>query len=207
MKYHKIVESSVVDGPGERAVMFLQGCPLACDGCQNKHLWNVDASTPKASSRDLAIRLVKLNPNAVTISGGEPFEQVFALDALIEWLRILSPSIHIIVYSGYTWEEINSLVAGRSSAAPAAIARILARIDILVDGRFVRSLDHNLINWRGSSNQRPINVPATLEAGEVVVHDWDRPIITFTPEAAYAPIGMTAVLGRGDATRRCGQTR
>lgn len=209
MRYHKIVTESYVDGPGKRAVLFLQGCPLACDGCQNKHLWlDRTPDTQTASSRDLALRLTYINPQAVTISGGEPFAQLVGLDGLIFWLRALQPRIHIIVYSGYTWEHIIGIATDGGLQDSKAVMRILNNIDILVDGPFVRSLDHNLINWRGSSNQRPINMPATLESGEIVVHDWDSAVIvTFTPEASYAPIGMAQALGKGEPTRRCGQTK
>jgi len=206
MRYFKIV-SSVVDGPGERAVLFVQGCPLACDGCQNKHLWpERTPDTLVASSRDLAVRLVALNPRAVTLSGGEVFEQLHGLVSLVEWLRVFSPGIHITVYSGYTWEELQAK-AKASAVDGRAIRRVLAEIDILVDGRFVRSLDNAFLSWRGSTNQRPINVPATLESGQIVTHDWSKPVVVFAPEASYAPIGMAQVLGKGEATRRCGQTK
>ncbi len=203
MRYHRIIPESFVDGPGQRAVLFLQGCSLACPGCQNQHLWNAQGGQ-SVSPQALAGQLVAANPQAVTISGGEPFQQAAGLAALLDHLRFLSPHIHIIVYTGYCWCELPQVIPTD------LLARILSQIDILVDGRFIREQDNGLMQYRGSANQRPIDVRATLGAGgALVIEDWDTPEIIITPTGdLLMPVGLDFALDDTPAatTRRCGQT-
>lgn len=203
MQISHVNPESYVDGPGRRAVVFLQGCTLACPGCQNKHLWPANGGqfiTPDA----LADALLAANREAVTISGGEPFQQRNELAALVVSLRAKAPGVHIIVYSGYTLDELIDLLPSNLFAA------IMTRIDVLVDGRFVRQQDNPLMQYRGSANQRPIDVQATLQSGAVVTLDWDTPEIVITDSGdLLMPIGVREFdeLGSAGTTRRCGQTQ
>lgn len=207
IRYSHMLADSYVDGPGRRAVIFFQGCPLACSGCQNTQLWPAEGGKV-ADHHELAAALVELAGPAgnITISGGEPFSQPAGLAFLVRQLRQYGAR-HILIYSGYTFEQLINPLSG----AYLWVKEILSRIDILVDGPFVKSQDHNLINWRGSANQRPIDVPASLQAERLVILDWDAPRILVTPQGAIlAPIGMQPVLdsvGAVQSTRRCGQTK
>lgn len=200
----QIKTGSQVDGPGIRSVIFFQGCPIRCEGCQNTHLWDDE---PKViMDIDQAVQgLLKFNPQKlVTISGGEPFHQPAALVALVSALA--AEGAHILVYSGYTWEQLADPMGTLFSYAK----MVSELIDILVDGPFIQAQDHDLINWRGSQNQRPIDIPSTLETGEVKVLDWGDPVITITDGGLVTfPIGLTPILagvGEAEEARRCGET-
>lgn len=211
IKINKVVDMSFVDGPGKRTVVFLQGCTLACRGCQNKALWDRAGGFVRDVD-ELAKYMADIsraNGGNVTISGGEPFQQPYALSALTRALRRYGVA-HIISYSGYTWDEIMSgsmFDAGGFLAAMAA----LSRIDVLVDGRFIKELDDPFITYRGSRNQRPIDVKASMSTGEVVLHDWSNPEIVITEDGtALMPVGLAnelADLGTPKNTRMCGQTK
>ena len=198
IRIHKIVPRSYVDGPGCRSVAFLQGCTLACPGCQNKHIWPADGGT-LVETDDLAETLLLLagESRAVTISGGEPFDQPAALLQLVSVLK--SASAHIVVYTGYVLEALNPFVD------------ILRLIDILVDGPYQREIDDHLIAWRGSRNQRPLDVQASLAAYESVALDWDSPQLIISPAGdVLLPAGLASAftdLGSPAPTRMCGQTR
>lgn len=207
IRIHKIIPRSYVDGPGCRTVVFFQGCTLACPGCQNKHIWPADGGKLVEVS-DLAETLANLagNSKAVTVSGGDPMHQPQALAELVSRLWRFGIT-NIIVYTGYTWEE---LTAPDHLAAP-WIDVVFRSIDTLVDGSYVREFDDPMLGWRGSRNQRPINVQASLKSGHPVVLDWDSPqlIVSQTGEVLL-PVGLAAIfsgLGAPAPTRMCGQTR
>jgi len=201
LRYHRIAVSRV-DGPGERAVLWTQGCPIHCPGCQNRHLWD------PAGGRDghpfwLAMRLATLNL-PVTITGGEPFYQPAALAELLRNLRALRPGVEILVYTGAT---LGTLV--QMSRDTPAIGDALALIDVLVDGPYMAAEDHDALQYRGSANQRVLDLPATLAALEPVELDWDTPRLTITREgdvlAAAALLEPYLTLGELRDHRRCGQ--
>ncbi|HKZ70125.1 MAG TPA: 4Fe-4S single cluster domain-containing protein [Anaerolineales bacterium] len=207
MRYSHLVSESYVDGPGRRAVLFLQGCPLACPGCQNKHLWPREGGR-EASHVDLSEQLLTANAEAITISGGEPFEQADSLEWLLNEIRKSAPNCHVIIYTGYTWQELMERALENS-----AILEVCLMADVIVDGRFMRDLDNGLMQYRGSANQRPIDTRATLERMgrgggiEPVVLDWDTPEVIVTGDGALLmPIGLDLLDEPASKTRRCGQT-
>lgn len=167
------------EGPGPRTVIWFAGCPLACPACINPQLWPADSgelvSLDEAGRRLLAGRAH--GDRGVTFVGGEPMAQPEALAALCALIRREWPPTSglplIILYSGYTLEALR---ARRSSAVEAA----LAAADVLVDGPFVAALAADTLGYRGSRNQRVIDLSATLRAGRVVTLDWDRPRITLS---------------------------
>ncbi len=204
MQFSHIQRTSYVDGPGRRTVLFMQGCQIHCPGCQNKHLWpsngGHEADTDTIASI-MSLCLAKDGGRAVTISGGEPFAQPGALVALLERLRFYGVQ-DILVYSGYTFEELEAFASPDNN-------RALRMIDTLVDGRFIAEQDDPLIAWRGSRNQRAIAVQVTLETGLVVRRDWSRPtaIITTSGEVLF-PVGLSKIMPTSTThTRRCGETR
>lgn len=223
LRVHKIVGDTTVEGPGRRAAVWLKGCTLACPGCQAQHLWAREGGDVMPASAVADILLAE-NQERVSILGGEPFQQLRGLFALVLFLRKMSPSVHIVIYSGYTLEELQAgahLRAGDNASMTSHRGYtdyILLAANVLVDGRFVRELDHDLLQYRGSANQRVIDLPATAirrvldrdPALVVTIPEWDELTLTFTPEGMVrAPAGALAVLGldfdSATATRRCGQ--
>ena len=153
-----IVSDSIVDGPGIRTTFFCQGCPHHCEGCHNPETWDFGCGTT-VPVEDL-VDVVKSNPlcRGVTFSGGEPFAQAAGFAKLARLLK--KEGYEVASYSGYTFEE---LLSGSDDQK-----ELLASIDILIDGPFVlaeRSLE---LVFRGSRNQRILDVPKSLAAGMAV---------------------------------------
>ena len=153
-----IVSDSIVDGPGIRTTFFCQGCPHHCEGCHNPETWDFGCGTT-VPVEDL-VDVVKSNPlcRGVTFSGGEPFAQAAGFAKLARLLK--KEGYEVASYSGYTFE---ALLEGSEDQK-----KLLASIDILIDGPFVlaeRSLE---LVFRGSRNQRILDVPKSLAAGMAV---------------------------------------
>ena len=155
-----VADDSIVDGPGIRFTIFVQGCSHRCAGCQNPQALD-PAGGQKASvaalwQRICANRLL----SGITLSGGEPFEQPGPLLELAQLAR--AHSLNVWAYSGYRYEQ---LLAGKPSAAA---RELLLAWDVLVDGPYVADLASWSLKWRGSANQRVIDVAASLQSGQIV---------------------------------------
>jgi anaerobic ribonucleoside-triphosphate reductase activating protein len=153
-------EDAIADGPGLRAVVFVQGCPHHCPGCHNPQTWSFEGGT-RVAVETVAQRIMR-NPltTGVTFSGGEPFAQAEALAALAERL---GGRYELAVYTGYTFEALQALAAENEG-----VARLLKAADILVDGPFKIAEKDRTILWRGSRNQRLLDAKASLAAGKPV---------------------------------------
>ena len=159
-----IAQDSIVDGPGIRTAVFCQGCPHHCEGCHNPETWEFGCGTPMEV--DAVLEIIKSNPlcRGVTFSGGEPFSQAAALAELGR--RLKEAGYEVASYTGYTFEQ---LMDGTQAQRD-----LLATLDVLIDGPFVlaeRSLE---LNFRGSRNQRVLNVPESLKAGRPVAETSPR---------------------------------
>lgn len=154
-----VVGESIVDGPGIRFVIFTQGCPHACPGCQNPQTH--DFAGGSDVSLDDLLGQILANPfvKGVTFSGGEPFCQAAGLLPLARELK--ARGRHLMAYTGYTFEELLAL-------DDPAVRPLLAEIDLLVDGRFVEAEKSLELKFRGSANQRVLDVPASLAANTPV---------------------------------------
>lgn len=152
---------SIVDGPGLRFTVFVQGCPHDCPGCHNPDSHPFDGG--EMMDTDALLERIKGNPllDGVTFSGGEPFCQPLPLYELGKQVKALG--LHIMTYTGYTFEH---LYENRSKVP--GYEELLSVTDVLVDGRFVEELRSLELRFRGSSNQRIIDVPKSLEAGHVI---------------------------------------
>ena len=153
-----IVNDSIVDGPGIRMTVFAQGCPHHCEGCHNPETWDFGCGTSMEEER--IVEIVGTNPlcRGVTFSGGEPFAQAEAFAKLAKLLK--SKGYEVASYSGYTFEQLMNGTTPQKE--------LLSAIDVLIDGPFVlaeRSLE---VPFRGSRNQRIIDVKSSLAAGEAV---------------------------------------
>jgi anaerobic ribonucleoside-triphosphate reductase activating protein len=205
IRIHHIEACSYVDGPGPRAVAFVQGCSIHCPGCQNSALWRFYGGHERNAS-DLAQTLALLanSHHQVTISGGEPWDQPATLFELILRLRFHGIK-HLIVYTGYTFEQLFD----PSHPAHTYFIAALPMIDVLVDGPFVASQDDDFVSWRGSRNQRPIDVAATLKRGQgMVILDWDNELTVTSTGDLIAPTGLAAIfkpLGNSQPSPICGQ--
>ena len=156
-----MANDSIVDGPGLRFSVFVQGCPHNCPGCQNPDSHAFGAGTETDTDEILA--RIKGNPllDGVTFSGGEPFCQAQALAALGREIKKLG--LNIVPFTGYTFEY---LYEHRDDGH--GYGELLAVTDILIDGRFMEELRSLELRFRGSSNQRLIDVPKSLAAGKAV---------------------------------------
>lgn len=161
MRMFGLVENSYVDGPGIRMAIFFQGCLRHCEGCHNQGSWPMYGG----EKIDVEVLLKKMDGDplltGITLSGGEPFLQPQAALILARFAH--SRGLTIWCYSGYTFEEIRECEDNRLA--------LLKEIDVLVDGPFEidrMSLD---IPWRGSENQRLVDVKKSLEKGEVVLYE------------------------------------
>ena len=154
------VNDSIVDGPGIRFAIFVQGCPHNCEGCHNPQTH--DFSGGEESDTDTLLERIKGNPllDGVTFSGGEPFCQAQALAHLGRQVKALG--LNVITYTGYEFEE---LYANRNTNG---WGELLEVTDYLIDGEFILAQKDWEIKFRGSSNQRYIDCQASLQAGQAI---------------------------------------
>ncbi|MDE6780426.1 MAG: anaerobic ribonucleoside-triphosphate reductase activating protein [Ruminococcus sp.] len=154
------VNDSIVDGNGIRFTIFTQGCPHNCKGCHNPQTHDFNGG--QIVSTDELLQKIKQNPllDGVTFSGGEPFCQAHELAVFGK--KIKSLGLNITTYTGYTFEE---LYTNRNHNY---WNELLSVTDVLIDGRFILELKDWNIKFRGSSNQRYIDCPASLKAGRAI---------------------------------------
>lgn len=155
------VNDSIVDGPGLRYVVFVQGCQHHCPGCHNPETWDFDGGK-EVNTHDLGQEMAK-NPllSGLTLSGGEPFDQPEASMQLAIQARMHGKNVWC--YTGYTWEELAKNPIRREWN------NLLYFIDVLVDGPFIQEQKSLELDYRGSRNQRLIDVKKSLDKGEVVL--------------------------------------
>ena len=165
-----IADESIVDGPGIRMTVFAQGCNRACPGCHNadsqpfeENLWvDVDGIVERFSRNKLL--------RGITFSGGEPFAQAGAFAELARRVKALGKDVW--VYSGFTYEELVEIAGGRvpemrgsEHLVPEDVSDLLEEVDVLVDGPYVEALHDVDLEWRGSSNQRIIDLTVAGNIG------------------------------------------
>jgi len=146
-----VVEESVADGPGIRMTVFTQGCPHHCPGCHNPHTHDPAGGEWYDTDELLARFAARPRLAGLTISGGEPLMQAEAAAALARGVKELGKTV--LLYSGYTIEELRE-----SSQNDAAVKRLLAYTDTLIDGPFIEAERDISLAFRGSRNQRIIDM-------------------------------------------------
>ena len=153
-----IISDSIVDGPGIRTTIFCQGCPHHCEGCHNPETWDFGCGTD-VPVEDL-VDVVRSNPlcRGVTFSGGEPFAQAKGFAKLARLLK--EKGYEVASYSGYTFE---ALLEGSEDQK-----ELLSSIDILIDGPFLLAEKSLEVPFRGSRNQRILDVKKSLAEGRAV---------------------------------------
>lgn len=171
MNYATIKNCDIANGPGVRVSLFVSGCTHHCKGCFNQEAWDFDYGQPFTEETAASI-LDMLRPEYVrglTLLGGEPFEPENQ-PAIVELLRRIKremPQKSIWAFSGYLFDK--DILSGRLGDT----REYLSYLDVLVDGPFVESRKNLSLRFRGSENQRLIDVPATLKQGKIVLwQDW-----------------------------------
>ena len=151
---------SSVNGPGVRYVLFTQGCPHHCQGCQNPDTWSKSGGV-EYECKDIIDDILNTKYiDGVTISGGDPLLQAPAILEIVTALK--EKNYNIWCYTGWTYEEIDSLKVSLEAK------KILEFIDVLVDGPFVLSLLSTTCIYRGSTNQRLIDCKKTIKSHEII---------------------------------------
>ena len=161
MRYHNITKDDMLNGDGLRVVLWLAGCNHYCAECQNPVTWDPNGGIPfdEKAKEELFEQLRESYISGITFSGGDPLypfnrEEV---GALVKEIREKFPEKTIWVYTGFLWDEVKDLPW-------------MPLTDVLVDGEYVRALRDTKLHWKGSANQRVINVRASFQTGEVVLH-------------------------------------
>ena len=173
MNYAEIKYVNTANGPGSRTVLFVSGCTHHCKGCFNEVAWDFAYGHPFTAEVEQQI-LDSLAPvfiRGLTLLGGEPMEPVNqrALLPFVRKVRRLYPRKTIWCFSGYLYEEL--LPGGRAHCD--ATDELLSLMDVLVDGEFVQELADIMLRFRGSSNQRILDLPASRAAGQPVLWTGD----------------------------------
>lgn len=150
----KIIDGTTVDGPGFRTSIYLAGCSHKCSGCHNPESWDENSGTPM----DIAdiMQVIEDNGMPVTLSGGDPLLHPELISPLLQLLS--ERGINTWVYTGYTFESLLSDTRRRP---------LLDMIDVLVDGPFVMDLRDTSLHFKGSSNQRLIDLHKTLMSDDI----------------------------------------
>lgn len=173
MNYHKIEKTSVANGTGIRVVLWLSGCSLHCKGCQNPETWDCNSGQPFTweAKQEMYAALKQNHIQGITFSGGHPLEEsnVEAVLDLIMEIRALYPKKDIWLYTGWTWESIFDRT--HDILYDNIREQVIRLCDVVVDGPYVERLKDITLKWRGSSNQRVIDVQKSLSANAVVLYE------------------------------------
>lgn len=161
-----IVEDTMVDGPGFRTSVYCAGCHHACPGCHNPQSWDINHG--HLMTTEAIMEVILADPYAdVTFSGGDPMYQAEGFLELALAIRQQTKKT-IWCYTGFTYEQLVNQPAQRA---------LLEQVDVLVDGPFVQALRDTDLCFRGSSNQRLIDVPASLREGRAVLFDYQPTVL------------------------------
>lgn len=157
MRVLKIIEGTSVDGPGLRTSVYLAGCRHHCPGCHNPQSWDPQGGTEM--SVDELMQVIDYNEAPVTLSGGDPLQHPGVLELA---RRVREGGYNLWCYTGHTWEEITS---------DPHLLEVVQLCDVVVEGRFVLAQRDTSLRFRGSKNQRMIDVRPTLATGNITLFD------------------------------------
>ncbi len=177
MNYLKIEHDDVCNGIGIRCTIWFTGCSHKCAGCFNKETWDENSGIEFniEAKKELFDELSKDYISGITFSGGDPLHKnnIIEVNNIIQEIKKQFPNKTIWLYTGYTWEELspNTLIRGidEESTIHNVRANIIKSCDVVVDGPYIDDLRDITLKWRGSSNQRVIDVQKTLQNGEIVL--------------------------------------
>lgn len=174
MNYASIKDCDIANGPGIRVSLFVSGCTHHCKGCFNKEAWDFDYGEPFTQSTiDQILQMLKPNYiKGITLLGGEPFEpqNQGPIVELLRQIKMQFPEKSIWAFSGYLFDR--DILSGKLGDWEIT-KEYLSYLDVLVDGPFVEAKKNLSLRFRGSENQRIIDVPASLSSGQIVLwQDW-----------------------------------
>lgn len=182
MNYHNITYPDQNNGDGLRIVLWVAGCEHHCANCQNQQTWNPQSGIPfdENAMNEIRNELKKDYISGITFSGGDPLhpKNVQNVLKIVYEIRVSYPNKNIWLYTGYTWEEIwikDNIKTGdkikdmREKTIRNLRRQVVRMCDVLIDGRYVDELRDVSLHWRGSSNQRVINVQETLKQKQIVL--------------------------------------
>ena len=162
MKYHNITKEDMLNGDGLRVVLWVSGCEHACEGCQNPVTWDPEDGLifDGAAENELFEELEKDYISGITFTGGDPLypSNRDEITQLTKKVKERFPQKSIWLYTGYLWEDICGLP-------------VIKDMDVIVDGRFILEQLDNTLYWKGSKNQRVIDVKQSLDQETVVLHE------------------------------------
>ena len=174
MNYHNITYPDQNNGDGLRVVLWLSGCSHHCKGCQNPQTWNSNSgiSFDENAKKELFEELEKDYISGITFTGGDPLHEnnLNEVYKLISEIKLLYPNKTIWLYSGYTWEEIcneDYIVLEEYFTLRQAI---VSQCDVLVEGEYKEELRDITLKWRGSSNQKVLDVQESLKQNKVILY-------------------------------------
>ena len=167
MNYEKIDKCSVSNGIGVRTVLWVSGCDIHCKNCHNQSTWDFNSGIPftEDTMQEILYDLSKPYIKGLTLSGGHPLDPLNAPEVLkiVKRIKMIFPNKDIWIYSGYEWENI---------IKDDTLREIMKYTDVLVDGAYVDELRDISLPFRGSSNQRIIDVPKSLAENKVIL--WEE---------------------------------
>ncbi len=162
MRYHNITTDDMLNGDGLRTVLWVAGCTHNCKGCQNPITWDIEGGLPfdDAAERELFDKIAPDYISGVTFSGGDPLhpQNRGKITELAKKCKELFPEKTVWLYTGFTFEEIKGL-------------EIVQYCDVIVDGEFILEQRDPKLHWKGSANQRVIDVRETLKLNKIVLFD------------------------------------
>lgn len=166
MNYHDITTDNMLNGDGLRVVLWVSGCTVNCKNCQNPQTWNFNSGIPftEESMNEIIDNLNKPYITGLTLTGGHPLESanLSTIKTIVKTVKSRFPNKTIWLYTGFIWEEIKEYYV--------LFWDIISNVDVLVDGRYVDELRDITLPFRGSSNQRIIDVQQSLKQDKVVLY-------------------------------------
>ena len=164
MNFHKITTNDIANGRGVRVVLWVSGCNHRCKECHNPQTWDINSGIPftENTMQEILYDLSKPYIKGFTLSGGHPFDPHNAPEVLkiVKRVKMVFPNKDIWIYTGYVWEDI---------IKDDTLKEILKRTDVLVDGAYIDELRDITLPFRGSSNQRIIDVKESLNQNKVIL--------------------------------------
>jgi len=168
MRYHNITKDDMLNGDGLRVVLWVAGCSHCCKECHNPITWDANGGLifDQAAREELFSQLEQKYISGITFSGGDPMHpnNAYEVTRLAKEIKERFPDKTIWLYTGDLWEDIKDNA-------------IVGYVDVLVDGEFRIEQKNESLHWRGSANQRVIDVKKSLNKGEVCLHEEDREIL------------------------------
>lgn len=176
MNYHKIEKTSIANGTGIRVVLWVSGCSLHCKGCHNPETWSINSGKlfDEAAKRELFEALDKPYIQGATFSGGHPLEDENVEDVylLIKEVKEKFPTKDIWLYTGLTLEQIfPTVITDDFNINRFYRQEIIRMCDVVVDGMYVEELRDITLKWKGSSNQRVVDMQQSLKERTMVLYN------------------------------------